>query len=450
MMFPKMYEIATKDVVKVDCKICLKDAIEILKKSHHGNIIVTKDKKYYLFSADDLIKLKLSDSKLDKKLEDIPLVMIPQIDKDLSVIDAMELINSGTTMMCIVENDSSLFGIVTNADIISSMDPETLVQNLKIKDYIKKQTTIPFVDKNQTILEAISIMHNDATDFLIISDNNIPKGIFTSKDVILIISNNIGLNNKIDVFCSCPLQTIPENFTIKEAVDYVKKKHFKRIVAVDENRKITGIISQQDLISFSYGHWASMMKIYQDELIELNRILKEKSEKLQLLATTDMLTTLYNRYMFTELFNKFLENKKRDSENKLILALIDIDNFKLINDTYGHNIGDEVLKSISNLLLSNLRASDVCARWGGEEFVILLTNTDIQIGFTTIDKLRVAISTLNHSFEGKVTVSIGLTEISKNDTLLSGVKKADDALYKSKENGKNQVNIHISGETNEK
>ena len=441
MIFPHMYEIATRDVVTVDSKMCLKDAIEVLKKSHHTSIIVVSNKDYYLFSTNDIIKIKLNDNNLNTSLEDISLTIIPQIDKDATVIDGMNFVNDGVKMLCVIENDRSLFGIVTNSDIISSIDPETLIDNITIKDYFKKSAIIQYIDKDKTILEALSIIDQGESDCVIVTDNNHPKGILTSKDVISILSNNISLEHKLDLFCSCPLQTISENFTIKEAIDYVNKKHFKRVVTVDSNGKISSIISQQELISYSYNHWANMMKNYHDKLLSLNTELKEKSDKLQLMATTDMLTKLYNRYMFTELFHKFLENKKRDKENKLVLALIDIDNFKAINDTYGHNVGDEVLKNIANHLLSTLRSSDICARWGGEEFIILLTNTDMEIAFSRIDRLRETISNINHSFDGKVTVSIGLTEILESDTLLSSVKRADDALYKSKECGRNQVSI---------
>lgn len=142
-----MCEIATRNVVKVDSKVSLQDTIEVLKNSHHRSIIVTKGKDYYLFSANNLIQMKLNENNLNIKLEDIPLTMLPQIHKDSTVIDAMELVNSGIRLICIVEDDRSLFGIVTNSDIISSIDPETLMDNVKIKDYFKKHPII-FIDKN--------------------------------------------------------------------------------------------------------------------------------------------------------------------------------------------------------------------------------------------------------------------------------------------------------------
>ncbi len=327
MIFPKMCEIATRNVVKVDSKVSLQDTIEVLKNSHHRSIIVTKGKDYYLFSANNLIQMKLNENNLNIKLEDIPLTMLPQIHKDSTVIDAMELVNSGIRLICIVEDDRSLFGIVTNSDIISSIDPETLMDNVKIKDYFKKHPII-FIDKNQTLFEAISRMNNHGTDCILVTDNGIPKGILTSKDTISIISNNVNINEIVDLYCSYPLQTIPENFTIKEAVDYVNKKQFKRIVAVDHQGNITGIISQQDLISYSYSHWAAMMKDYHDELLNLNKQLREKSDELQQMVIADKKKELQLIEQQKELETIF--NTTKDG-----IAVLDMDTrFTKVNKAY--------------------------------------------------------------------------------------------------------------------
>jgi diguanylate cyclase len=441
MFFPKINEIATKDVVAVECTLSLKDTIKILKTSHHRSVIVIHDSDYHLFSANDLIKISLNAEDLDIKLEDMPLKIVPQISRDASVLDAMDLVHSGIEYICVVNDDRSLFGLVTNSDIISSIDPETLMENFRVKDYFNKTIDINFIDKKESVKKAMKIMNSSNSDCVIVTAENKPTGILTIKDTVYIIANNISLDSKIENFYSFPLQTIPEDFTIKEAISFINTKHFKRVIASNSKGTITGIINQQELISYSYNHWASMMKNYHDELLKLNKQLREKSDKLQTMATTDMLTKLYNRHMFTELFDKFLEKKRRKEEDTMVLALLDIDNFKSINDRYGHNIGDEVLINVANLLATTLRSSDISARWGGEEFIILLTNTDIDKGFITIDKLRDLISQSAQDVVGNITVSIGITEVNDNDTLQNSIKRADDALYKSKQNGKNQVTI---------
>lgn len=440
MYFPKISEIVTKDVITVDCNTSIKETIRILKESSHRSLIVLHENDYHLFSASDLLKIKLHKENLDTKLVDIPLKTVPQVHKDVSILDTMELVNSGAEYICVVNEDRSLYGLVTNSDIVSSIDPETLMENFTVKDYFQKTNKINFIESDQTIQDAMQIMDSYNSDCVIITKDQKPAGIMTIKDTISIVSSNIDINHKIENFYSSPIQTVPENFTIKESVEFINDKHFKRIIAANKNGEIIGIITQQELIAHSYNHWASMMKNYHDELLKLNRELQEKSNNLQKMATTDMLTKLYNRHMFSELFNKFLEKSRREKdEGKLALAILDIDDFKVINDSYGHNVGDDVLVDIASLISSTLRSSDIIGRWGGEEFVVLLTNTNIKNGFDTIENLRNIISKYNFKLVKKLTVSIGITIVKGDDTLETAIKKADDALYISKESGKNRV-----------
>ncbi len=163
---------------------------------------------------------------------------------------------------------------------------------------------------------------------------------------------------------------------------------------------------------------------------------KEFEEKLKKLATTDSLTGILNRYAF----NKFLEEEIFRAERygtNFSIVLFDIDNFKSINDTYGHLTGDKILKEIANLVNNTIRKSDVFARWGGEEFIILIPNGSnvVQVA----EKIRKIIENNNFFDLPKVTVSLGTTKYKKGDTIDSIIKRADKALYNAKENGKNRV-----------
>ena len=163
---------------------------------------------------------------------------------------------------------------------------------------------------------------------------------------------------------------------------------------------------------------------------------KEWEQKLKKLATTDGLTGILNKFTF----NKFLEEEIYRAERygtKFSIILFDIDNFKKINDTYGHLTGDEVLKEVVNVVKTQIRKSDIFARWGGEEFIILLPNgTD---PMKVAEKIKEKVE--NHKFKNlpKITVSIGVTTFKEGDTINSIIRRADQALYKAKEKGKNRV-----------
>jgi diguanylate cyclase (GGDEF)-like protein/PAS domain S-box-containing protein len=157
----------------------------------------------------------------------------------------------------------------------------------------------------------------------------------------------------------------------------------------------------------------------------------------KILSTIDPLTKVYNRLKFDEILQTEIERAKR---YKTIFSLImfDIDDFKKINDTYGHQIGDYVLKEIANLVKENIRATDFLARWGGEEFMVLAPHTNLTCAEKLAYKLKYVIE--NHNFKiGKITASFGVTEYKEGDTPNSIIYRADESLYKAKNKGKNQV-----------
>ncbi len=162
------------------------------------------------------------------------------------------------------------------------------------------------------------------------------------------------------------------------------------------------------------------------------------------LASKDPLTGLLNRRAFDEIFARELDRSRRYCHD-VSICLVDIDHFKSFNDTYGHDVGDEVLVAISKAFKASVRASDFVARWGGEEFVLLLTETDGEGAHLMVDRLRkrVADSSLLASRPDiKVTFSGGLVSVSGPHTSLdldAILKTADDALYRAKEAGRNRI-----------
>ena len=122
---------------------------------------------------------------------------------------------------------------------------------------------------------------------------------------------------------------------------------------------------------------------------------------------------------------------------------MDIDKFKHINDEYGHNIGDLVLKTLADVIKENIRETDCFARWGGEEFVLLLPETEQKGAIALAEKIRNAVEKKNFNLASNVTISIGVSTYNKGETLESIYSRADKALYASKEQGRNQVTFNF-------
>ena len=172
--------------------------------------------------------------------------------------------------------------------------------------------------------------------------------------------------------------------------------------------------------------------------------LKKEEEKLKFLASIDSMTKLFNRRHFYEISEPILNLAKRNNM-PISVMMLDVDNFKKINDTYGHKIGDDVLIKLADKLQKTNRKSDIIARWGGEEFLILLPETDLKGACKIAEKIRRTIENLSiKTIDNKnlnFTLSIGVYQCKDkaNISLDNLIQKVDTALYKAKKNGKNQV-----------
>jgi diguanylate cyclase (GGDEF)-like protein/PAS domain S-box-containing protein len=170
---------------------------------------------------------------------------------------------------------------------------------------------------------------------------------------------------------------------------------------------------------------------------------KELEDRLRELSEKDPMTSLWNRRKFDkEMQNQAMRTKRYSDNESATLALIDIDHFKRVNDNYGHDRGDEVIKDVAGCLTHHLRETDVIARIGGEEFAIIMPHTDLREAEMVLNRVRTAI---NIESELNITVSAGATEISAKPE--ETYKRADIALYESKSLGRNQVSVLSVSET---
>jgi diguanylate cyclase (GGDEF)-like protein len=182
-----------------------------------------------------------------------------------------------------------------------------------------------------------------------------------------------------------------------------------------------------------------------ESLISEKELLAEQLRRANLalteLAATDPLTALPNKRAFDEALLRDIARAKRHSI-KLALLMVDVDHFKLVNDTHGHPAGDEVLRVVAGLLRKSLRTGDLAARYGGEEFILLLPGADREGGTLVAERLRRSIEAMTIEFGGvaiKVTASFGVAEVNAFDTPAELVARADRGLYGAKRSGRNRV-----------
>jgi len=230
---------------------------------------------------------------------------------------------------------------------------------------------------------------------------------------------------------NCPLAASMEDKTPREAKVYLHHKDRHRVpvsvrtsVLTDHNENVIGGVELFTDISNQ----------------ETNELRVKELEKLALL---DDLTQLANRnYLNREIQSRFEENKRLKIPFGILF--IDIDNFKTFNDTYGHDIGDLVLKLVANTFVANGRPFDLFGRWGGEEFVGIIRNINKKDLEALGNRLRILVgkSHIIHENENiNVTISVGATLVNDDDTMESLMKRADTLMYKSKKTGKNKLTL---------
>lgn len=199
------------------------------------------------------------------------------------------------------------------------------------------------------------------------------------------------------------------------------------------------------LVFVTIGVFATTIIWYSERsnILQKRKIL-EQQKKLESAAYYDDLTGLINRRKWIELLNEEFERMKRYHHPGTIL-LLDIDNFKAINDQFGHPTGDTVLLEIATFVKKELRICDRIGRWGGEEFIVLLVETTIEKGIAVGEKLRNEIEKMEISVDSdaiNVTVSIGVASLDCEKDFLTSYKKVDQALYQAKNNGRNRVEFY--------
>lgn len=440
MKFPIIGDIASRNVASVNIDASISQAINKMLEYDHRNVIIVDGIDYYILTVLDILNLEGKD--LESPLSDLKLTRVPVIYKDKNVLDTIDLLDERVEYACVINVDNTLYGIISHTDITSNMDPDILMDRYLLEDFLKIGKRMRWVNKDDITSKLIKDMAASSFDNAVVVQNLKPIGIITTKDIMGLIKNKKNLELPISEYMIAPVDTINKKASIKDALSFINKKHYKRAIVVNDDGTIDGIITQKDIISLTYARWTTTMKKYHDELTSKNFKLENQNKEYKVKASRDSLTGLYNRYKFAELYNSSYQSMIQ-RENDMSLVLLDIDFFKKVNDTFGHNIGDQVLVQVANSLLKTLRNIDIVCRWGGEEFIVLLPTADLSTATKIAQKIRVNIQELDIEVAKQISVSLGVAHINKNDSILEAVERADKALYLAKESGRNCVKTEL-------
>ena len=296
---------------------------------------------------------------------------------------------------------------------------------------------------------------------------------------VLIVDDDLSVRNTIDEYiANAGFSTLAAS-SAEEALELIEKNNFA-VVITDIRLPGLGGLELTKVIKQKNGSDVIVVTGYSDDysyeeainigasdfvikpvrleelLLRLRRVLKERQlstertrmmQKLQKLATTDGLTKLYNSRSFYSQLELEVDRYNR-YKHPLSLLLLDIDNFKEFNDNFGHLEGDKVLVRFSQIIKSCLRTNDSAYRYGGEEFTVILPETNGDEAKTVAQRIRSSLETEKFKpipdRNAKITISIGVTQYFPKEELSAFIRRADKAMYLSKKNGRNRVSVLLA------
>ncbi len=290
-----------------------------------------------------------------------------------------------------------------------------------------------------TVLDNVTLYKN-----LTSSENNY-KTIFEAAGDPIILSDKHGQILDANMLACSILRMQKREMKNKSILDIIHTTHKGQLISTSDNA--SSFEAEMMSADRQIPVWVKTSKIdYYNDSAHLHVIRditdrKDFEEKLHYLATTDFLTGAKSRREFMKVFSHELKSCQR-YKYPVSLIMLDIDDFKIINDTHGHVTGDEILIHLASLFISSLRDSDCFGRYGGEEFICYLPHTDISGACVLMERIMKKINFRNNTTDIIYTISAGITCIQLDDTSIDDIiRRADEALYRAKEKGKNRIEI---------
>lgn len=439
----KVKDIAQKNVIRIDSAETIERAVELMYQEGHRNVIVTSSNPHHRFgllTANDLIRMKVNQIDFSRPIDSVKYDKIFSISEETSLDDVLEEVSHEIECLCVTDTNDCLTGVVFYADIISGIDPHRLLEKRTISEIILSQH-LKKARSSDPVIQVISLMDHLLNDCVMVFDDDKPAGIITTKDVVRLFGEQQDLNRPVAEFMSSPIETIPYNTSIKESLNFIQRKQFKRLIVEDRDGVIVGQITQGELINRIYSRWSEVLRDNDKQLQEINRALQIRATKFEEMSVIDHLTGIYNRAKFEIELQKEIDRVRRYGSETFSVLFFDVDHFKRVNDRFGHATGDRVLQEICRVISQQMRLTDIVARWGGEEFVAILPSTPLDKACLVAEKLRSTVAGLEFEGPGQVSCSFGVGEFQAGDTFHSVILRVDNAMYQAKANGRNRVEI---------
>jgi len=298
---------------------------------------------------------------------------------------------------------------------------------------------VSLLDENRKTIVDAWLSNTEVSKIL--AEHAVEKEFFAINYAHPVLNYFIGVIEGTNLIGNCPV--------ISKLLEYLKHKNISSsqlfIICINFRKSMVHLFFQKNLmneeiydnISFIFdANFRGVLELFSETISQA----KAESKRLYDISTKDHLTKIFNRKKFDEIFVEEIQAVNNVNKN-LALILIDIDHFKNVNDAYGHETGDNVLVNLTTVVHKYIRRSDIFARWGGEEFVILMPNANKENAYHRAELMRKAIASYPFEKVGTITCSFGITDYTQAKTQSSMFSMADQALYSSKAAGRNKITV---------
>jgi len=320
----------------------------------------------------------------------------------------------------------------------------TRIREVMTSEVLSVEPSLPFE-------AAVALMDERSISCVPVAEEGRPIGVISERDV-LRATSRLGRGEpfpaRTDEVMSKPPVTISAESSVDEAIAVVNQRRIRRLVVVDESGRLVGLVTQSDLVAAQTMAVARERDLLERRVLERTNELQKLSRRLEQLSLADPMLGIGNRRAMERELERLHELAKR-YQRKYGVLLLDIDEFKNYNDHYGHPVADDVLRSVSDAAGSALRTSDSIHRYGGEEFLICLPETDWSGTAIAAERVRQTVEALaiphERSEHGIVTVSVGGAVEPATGELgewATRVSQADESLYRAKQSGRNQTCLY--------
>lgn len=311
-------------------------------------------------------------------------------------------------------------------------------------------TSIARVQVDADLAEAARIMHMRRLSCLLVDQGNETVGIITERDLTRALSVMLDTGEVLTIkkIMTGSLVTIKADCDYNEAIRILREQRFRRLVVVDDHNKVCGLVTRSDLLS-------AQRRVLENQVVQRTKELQRTNDMLEALTVTDPMLGIGNRRAMDGAVKRAFSHACR-YDRPYSVVLMDIDYFKTYNDYYGHQIGDSALIKVASAVKSHIRNTDSIFRYGGEEFLILLTETALEGAIVAAEHMRMVVENLEivHEKSPKevVTASLGVSTVQPNDKdQNTAITRADEALYAAKHKGRNKVaTVDLKGENEDK